>query len=84
MTMKVSAEFFPKEYHHVDFQHQDDSIVVSVNYVRVLVIVIYDLRLHFFVDVIIVNVQFEREFVRTTKFRRTLFAILQMDLSFVY
>ena len=68
MTMKVTAEFFPKEYHHVDFQHQVDSIVVSVNYVRVLVFVIYDLRLQFFVDVLIVNVQFELEFVLTKNF----------------
>ena len=35
--LKVSVEFFPKYYRHVEFQYQVDSIVVTSDCVPVLV-----------------------------------------------
>ena len=59
LMLKVSFQYFLEEFYDVCFQCQVDSIVVSIDYVPVLVSVILDLQRQFFVDVVIVNVQFQ-------------------------
>ena len=83
LMMKVSVEFFQKNYNHCDFQYQVDSIVVSIDYVPVFVFVILDLQLQFLVDVVIVNIQFQIEFILVKKLQRNGVAIQHMDLVFV-
>ena len=48
LKLKVSIEFLPNEFYHVQFQYQDDSSVLSIDQVPVLTFVIYDLPVQFF------------------------------------
>ena len=82
--LKVSFYYFFEVYYHVDFRHQIDSNVLSIEKIPVLVFVMIDLQIELFVGVVIVKIWLQLDFILMKKFHRIIVAILQIDFVIVW
>ena len=83
LMLKVWFQKTPEQFCHVRFQYQDDLVVITIDCVPVLAFAIVDLQIRFFVDVVIVNVHSQLEFVPMRKLQRILVSKPQMVFRFV-
>ena len=82
LVLKLSFEYFPEKYCYFDIQSQVESVVVSINYVRVFVFVKLVLQLRFFFYFAFFF-PFQLQFALMRKIQKNVVANQQMEFVLV-